>query len=98
MVLARDQAQKWPWLEQEGDLGKDLGRKVARAREGIKPKRDPGSTGKVIWAETCAEKCLLLELEGDLGRDLGRKVALALETSALAAQIPEPSEPSEPSH
>ena len=27
-------AEKWPWLEREGDLGRDLGRKVAQTRAG----------------------------------------------------------------
>ena len=31
-VLGADQGEKWPWLEREGDLGRDLGRKVAQTR------------------------------------------------------------------
>ena len=33
-VLGADQGEKWPWLEREGDLGRDLGRKVAQTRAG----------------------------------------------------------------
>ena len=37
-VLGADQGEKWPWLEREGDLGRDLDRKVALARAGAGPK------------------------------------------------------------
>ena len=35
-VLGADQGEKWPWLEREGDLGRDLGRKVAQTRAGAR--------------------------------------------------------------
>ena len=38
-VLGADQGEKWPWLEREGDLGRDLGRKVAQTRVGARSAR-----------------------------------------------------------
>ena len=35
-VLGADQGEKWPWLEREGDLGRDLGGKVAQTRAGAR--------------------------------------------------------------
>ena len=38
-LFGRSWAAKSPWLEREGDLGRDLDRKVALARAGAGPKR-----------------------------------------------------------
>ena len=48
-VLGADQGEKWPWLEREGDLGRDLDRKVALARAGkagkeVAPAEGPEAT------------------------------------------------------
>ena len=42
-VLGADQGEKWPWLEREGDPGRDLGRKVGQTRAGKarRPKSPP---------------------------------------------------------
>ena len=41
-VLGADQGEQWPKPEQEGDLGRDLDRKVDLARVGVRPGQGSG--------------------------------------------------------
>ena len=58
-VLGADQGEKWPWLEREGDPGRDLGRKVAQTRAGqerIRPKIGPNPSGRAVLGAGQVEK------------------------------------------